>query len=58
MKQIIASVFFNIRGQSNKYLALPPDGVTIAREIYYRAVHSRSRSFVLTACGFGRVRGI
>jgi len=32
-----------IRGQSDKYLASPPDGVTIAREIYYRVVHSRRR---------------
>jgi len=51
-----------LRGQSDKYLASPPDGVTIAREIYYRVVHSRrwllskfhpnrTRSFVLTACG-------
>jgi len=49
-------------------LSLPPDGVTIAREIYYRVVRSRRRllskfqpnrtcSFVLTACGIGRVRG-
>jgi len=57
-----------LRGQSDKYLASPPDGVTIARKIYYRVVHSRrrllpkfqpnrTRSFVLTACGIGRVRG-
>jgi len=55
-----------VRGQSDKYLASPPDGVTIAREIFYRIVHSRrrllskfqprSRSFVLTACGIGRFR--
>jgi len=32
-----------IRGQSDKYLASPPDGVTIAREIYFRVVHSRRR---------------
>jgi len=57
-----------IRGQSDNYLASPPDGVTIAREIYYRVVFSRrrllskfqpnrTRCFVLTACGIGRVRG-
>jgi len=57
-----------MRGQSDKYLASPLDGVTIAREIYYRVVHfrrrllskfqpNRTRSFVLTACGIGRVRG-
>jgi len=26
----------HLRGQSDKYLASSPDGVTIAREIYYR----------------------
>jgi len=57
-----------IRGPSDKYLASPSDGVTIAREINYRVVHfrrlllskfqpNRTRSFVLTACGIGRVRG-
>jgi len=57
-----------IRGQSDKYLASPTD-VTIAREIYYRVVHSRrrllskfqpnrTRSFGLTACGIGHVRGL
>ena len=57
-----------IRGWSDKYLAPPPDGATIAREIYYRVVHCRrrllskfqpnqTRSFVLTACGSCRVRG-
>ena len=51
-----------IRGWFDKYLASPPDGASIAREIYYRIVHShrwlwskfqpnRTRSFVLTACG-------
>jgi len=64
----LVMLFKNIRGQSDKYLASPPDGVTIAREIYYRVVHSRrrllskfqpnrTRNFVLTACGIGRVRG-
>jgi len=59
---------FGLQGQSDKYIASPPDGVTIAREMYYRVVHSRRRllskfqpnrirSFVLTACGMGRVRG-
>ena len=58
----------NIRGRSDKYLASPSEGATIAREIYYRVVHSRrrllstfqsnrTRSFILTACGNGRVRG-
>ena len=48
--------------------ASPPEDATIATEIYYRVVHSRrsllskfqsnqTRSFVLTACGNGRVRG-
>jgi len=32
-----------IRGQSDKYLASPPNGVTVAREIYCRVVHSRRR---------------
>ena len=32
-----------IRGRSDKYLVLPPEGATIAREIYYRVVHSRRR---------------
>jgi len=33
--------YWLLRGQSDKYLASPPDGVTIAREIYYyrRVVH-------------------
>ena len=55
------------RGRFDKYLASPPEGATIARQIYYRVVHSRSRrllskfqsnwtlSFVLIACGNGRV---
>ena len=58
----------HIRGWFDKYLASPLKGVTIAREIYYRVVHSRrrlltkfqlnrTRSFVLTACENGRVRG-
>ena len=57
-----------IRGRSDKYLASPHDGATIAREIYYRVVHcrrrllskfqpNRTRSFVLTTCGSCRVRG-
>ena len=62
-----ANKMFDLRRQSDKYLALPPDDASIAREIYYR-VHSRrrllskfqpnrTRSFVLTACGSRRVRG-
>jgi len=62
------STYLINRGQSHKYLASPPDGVTITKEIYYRVVHScrrllskfqpnRTLSFVLTACGIGRVRG-
>ena len=58
----------DVRGRSKKYLASPPEGATIARDIYYRVVHSRkrllskcqsnrTRSFDLTACGNGRVRG-
>ena len=57
-----------LRGRSDKYLTSLPKGVTIAREIYSRVVHSRrrlllkfqsnrTRSFVLTACRNGRVRG-
>ena len=57
-----------IRRRFDKCLASPPEGATIAREIYYRVVHSRrrllskfqsnrTRSFVLTACANGRVRG-
>ena len=57
-----------IWGRSDKYLALPPGGATIAIETYYRVIHSRrrllskfqlnpTRSFVLTACGNGRLRG-
>ena len=60
--------FTDIRGRSDKYLASPPGGATIAREINCRAVHSRrwllskfqsnrTRSFVLNACGNGRVWG-
>ena len=33
----------DIRGRSDKYLALPPDDATIPREIYYRVVHCRRR---------------
>jgi len=39
--------FLYLRGQSDKYLASPPDGVTIAREIYYRVVHSRVQYILL-----------
>ena len=57
-----------VRGRSDNNLASSPAGATIAREIYYRVVHSRrrllskfqsnwTRSSVLTACGNGRVRG-
>ena len=57
----------NIRGRFDKYLASPPEGSAVAKEIYYRVVHSRRQllstflsnrtcSFVLTACGNGRVR--
>ena len=56
-----------IRGWSDKYLTSPPEGATIAKEIYYRVVHSRKRllskcqsnrtcSFILTAYGNGPVR--
>ena len=58
----------HIRGRSDKYIASPHEGATIAREIYSRVVHSRrrllstfqsnrTRSFVLIAPGNGRVRG-
>ena len=58
----VSSVRVCLRGRSDKYLVSPPEGATIAREIYYRVVHSRrrllskfqsnrTRSFVLTACG-------
>ena len=58
----------HLRGRSDKYLASPPKGANIAREIYYRVVHSRryfsskfqlnrTRIFVLTACGNERVPG-
>ena len=33
----------NLRGQFDKCLASPPERATIAREIYYRVVHSRRR---------------
>ena len=60
--------YAHIRGRPDKYLASPPEGATIARQIYHRVVHSRrrllskfqsnrNRSFVLTACGNGLVRG-
>ena len=32
-----------VRGRSDKYLASPLEGATIAREIYYRVAHSRRR---------------
>jgi len=38
-----------LEGQSDKYLASPPDGVTIAREICYRVVHSRSEVVEISA---------
>ena len=57
----------HLRGRSDKYLASPPEGATIARQIYYRVVHFRrllskfrsnwTRSFVLTVCGNDRVQG-
>ena len=58
----------NIRGRSDKYLASRSNGASIAREIYYRVVHSltrllskyqpnRTRGFVFTACGNGRGGG-
>jgi len=34
----LKTIIDRLRGQSNKYLASPPDGVTIAREMYYRVV--------------------
>ena len=57
-----------IRGRSDKYLTSSSEGATVAREMYYRVVHSRrrllskfhsnrTRSFVLAAWGNGRVRG-
>ena len=59
--------FFNVRGQSDKYLASPPERASIAREIYYYVVHSSRRllskfqpnqtcSFVFTACGSEHIR--
>jgi len=68
LRRAVAVFFAATTRQSDKYLASPPDGVTFAREIYYRVVHSRRRllskfqpnrtlSFVLTACGLGRFRG-
>jgi len=38
----------DIQGQSDKYLASPPDGVANAREIYYRVVHSCRREIAET----------
>ena len=64
----MSSLQASIRGRSDMYLASPPDGVSIARDIYYRVVHSHRRllskfqsnrtfSFVLTACGSGHAGG-
>ena len=64
--RIIYSAGANLRGRSDKYLVSPPEGATITRDIYYCVVNSRegllskfqsnrTRSFVLTACGNGRV---
>ena len=64
-------LFYNfqrhIRARSDKYLASPPEGATIAREIYYRIVYYRIvyyRRGLLskfqsnrTACENGHVRG-
>ena len=58
---------YDVRGRSDKYLSSPPEGAIIAREIYYRVVHSRrrllskfqsnrTRSFVLSECGNGRYK--
>ena len=58
----------HLRGRFDKYLTSSPEGATIGRMYYcYRIVHSRrrllsnfqsnrTRSFVLTAYGNGRVR--
>ena len=67
MQATIENRMMNIRGRSDKYLASSREYATIAREIYYCAVHSRrrllsklqsnrTRCFVLIACGNGRVR--
>jgi len=64
-------IFFDVKVEVTTIPPNPPyepDGVTIAREIYYHVVHyrrrllskfqpNRTRSYVLTACGIGRVRG-
>ena len=42
-EKITCTVQQKIRGRPDKYLASPPEGATIAREIYYRVVHSRRR---------------
>ncbi len=58
----------NVRGLSDKYLASPPDDVTIARRVYYRVEPSCRRltsklqsnqicGFVLTPCRSERVHG-
>ena len=63
----ISKLLFIIRGRSDKYLASSSEGANFAKEIYYRVVLSRrrplsqfqsnrTRSFVLIACGNGRVR--
>ena len=65
---VFKTLSLDIREQSDKCLTSSPEGATIATEIYYRVVHSRrrllskfksnrTRSFVLTACGDGLVRG-
>ena len=65
---LILNTKHKIHNLQRRYLASPPEGAIIAREIDYRVVHSRrrllskfqsnrTRSFVLTACGNGRVRG-
>jgi len=38
----------DIQGQSDKYLASPPDGVANAKKIYYRVVHSCRREIAET----------
>ena len=46
-----------IRWRSDKYLTLPPEGATIARQLLSKFQSNRTRSFVLTAYGNVRVRG-
>lgn len=58
---IFLMITSTLQGRSDKYLDSPVDGATIARDIYYRVVHSRKRllskfqvngnsSFFVTAC--------